>query len=203
MSLHYSCCTHTQSYIIILLLLLLLLHVVHPCLGTNVHISYHIIRQQSTSPTKTFGKYEMKGLITTFNMCNYCNKRGHEERNCWEKHPEKRPKGIRTKSKTKCHKCGKIVHWKRDCKPKEKNHISATLSMNKNKNTNCIDRYSKTYVDSASSCHTVNSLKLLDRGSIQQINESVKSVDGTEIKLTHKGKRTIRTKQGTITLGEV
>ncbi len=58
-------------------------------------------------------------------------------------------------------------------------------------------------MDSASSCHTVTSLQLLDDNTTQRINRTVKTVDGTIITLTHKGKRTIDTAQGRITLNQV
>ncbi len=59
------------------------------------------------------------------------------------------------------------------------------------------------YLDSASSCHTVTSLHLLDNNTARPINRTVRAVDGTAITLTHKGRRTVHTPQGTITLSEV
>ncbi len=58
-------------------------------------------------------------------------------------------------------------------------------------------------MDSASSCHTVTSLRLLNKGTTRRANITVRAVDGTDITLTYKGKRTIRTRQGVITLSQV
>ncbi len=145
--------------------------------------------EYETSKPKTFGKYEMKGLITTSNTCNHCGRKGHKEETCWLKHPKKRS-----------YNCGEIGHIRKNCQKytsKGNNFIAATL------NKNCIDCYKKTYIDTASSCHTVTSLKLLDKGTIQNVDETVRTANGDVIRLTHKGKRTIPTKQGVVTLSEV
>ena len=48
----------------------------------NYKINLGTIR---VSNQKGRGKEKLKG------NCNHCEKPGHEEANCWEKHPEKKP----------------------------------------------------------------------------------------------------------------
>ncbi len=147
-------------------------------------------------------KPEMKGLaMPNVVKCAHCNKRGHKEENCWSKYPEKQPRGKRGMSNPKCYKCGKIGHMKKDCNSVERKYIAARLNMNDSENV--IECYLETLIDSASSCHTVASLSLLDEGTVENVNRTVKAANGKEIMLTHKGKRTIRTRQGTLALSEV
>ncbi len=145
---------------------------------------------------------EMKGLIMGSSKCAHCGKAGHDKENCWALHPKKRyDNGMKSKSSTiKCYDCGKTGHIKRNCPGKEKSNVIATLNDN---DTDVIDCYMRTFVDSGSSCHTVTDLNLLGAGTIAETNETVNSVNGLTIRLTHKGERTIDTDQGVIRLKEV
>ncbi len=131
----------------------------------------------------------MVGLASV-EQCSHCRKPGHCAEDCWVKHPAKRPvrKLPRPKQESrKCFKCGKVGHLKRDCRT-EKQKESTFASIYTNKNTISIDCYQYTYVDSASSCHTVTSLQMLDQNTAERVNKTVRAVDGTEITLTHRGK---------------
>ncbi len=141
----------------------------------------------------------MKGLVV-FKVCGVCGKKGHTKEDCWISHPEKKPNRAK---RTKCYKCGKVGHLKRDCKINKysENRENVLASLNTNK-TSFIDCYPFTYIDSASSCHTVASLQLLDDGTIQNTRKTVRAVDRSAITLSHMSRRTIRTCQGMITLGE-
>ncbi len=142
--------------------------------------------------------------LSSAEECAHCKKLGHSADDCWVKHPNKQPGKNRVRPENesrKCFKYGKVGHLKRDCKHSGSTEtILSSLKINENSSIDC---YSRTYVDSACSCHTVTSLELLDEGTIQRANKAVKAVDGTIIPLTHKGRRTIRTRQGVITLGQV
>ncbi len=145
----------------------------------------------------------MKGFVTNDVICNHCGKRGHSEEKCWIKNPDKYPRKLIPKNnKTRCHKCGKTGHFMKDCraKKKESNVLAAIKTNEKQCNIDC---YMTTFIDSASSCHTVASLQLLDKDTIQTTDKCVKAVDGTLVNLTHKGNRIIRMREGTIRLGEV
>ncbi len=165
-------------------------------MSIEFHLATHAKNDQET----------MVGLSSA-EQCTHCSKLGHCEDKCWIKHPDLKLERKKMQSKNearKCFKCGKVGHLKRDCKHNSisSNRQNILASFNDN-NTSSIDCYSRTYIDSASSCHTVASLKLLDKGTTQRTNITVKAVNGTIITLTHKGKRTINTSQGVITLGEV
>ncbi len=54
--------------------------------------------------------------------------------------------------------------------------IAATLNVNENPNP--IDCYMNTYIDTASSCHCLASLELLDEGTVQHANETVRTANG-------------------------
>ncbi len=140
----------------------------------------------------------MKGLVV-FKVCEVCEKKGYTKEDCWVTHPEKKPNRAK---EIKCYKCGKVGHLKRDCKINEysgsRENELASFNVNK---TPFIDCYSRTYIDSASSCHTITSLQLLDNGTIQSTSKTVRAVDGSPIILTHMGRRTIQTWQGILCQG--
>ncbi len=137
----------------------------------------HAYKQRTNS-------HEIKGFATVAE-CSYCGKRGHDDRNCWNKHPEKRPTTSSCKSKRvprsnsiKCWRCGKLGHTKINCDKKNGSNndgIIATLNENNERNIDC---YMTTYIDSASSCHTVMSLNLLEKGTIQRTSKLVRAIDG-------------------------
>ncbi len=129
------------------------------------------------------GGYEMKGFITTTH-CDYCKKPGHAAENCWVKYPNKRP--------------GAYKFDKRKVNSR-RNIIAANVKV---KNENIIDCYSETIIDTACSYHVVNSPKLLDTGTVKNVNEILKAANGHTITLTLCGRRTINTPQGTIVLSE-
>ncbi len=142
----------------------------------------------------------MKGFMTKDrNICEYCGKKGHNDAECWAKHPDKSPMNTKSRdNRLTCYKCGQKGHMKRNCRNNgSKKNIFATLNKNK---SSIIDCYLTTYVDSASSCHTVNSLKLLDEGTIRKANESVTAVDGTTVPLKLEEKYEITTLTLTLVL---
>ncbi len=149
----------------------------------------------------TPGNSEVMTRLAVNAQCTHCNRMGHYTEDCWNKYPRKKPRGNETRSKgetRKCFKCGKVGHLRRNCKNSSvKEGVIASLKINEN--ISSIDCYKRTYVDSASSCHTITSLQLLDDNTAQRINRTVRAVDGTVITLTHKGRRTIHTPQGIIT----
>ncbi len=90
---------------------------------------------------------------------------------------------------------------RKDCRQNRDRNVFATIKTNERYSD--IDCYMITFVDSASSCHTVTPLQFLDKGTIQTTEKCVKVVDGTLVQLTHKGKRKISTRQGIIRLNDV
>ncbi len=128
------------------------------------------------------------------------------KKNCWDLHPARRPKGNKSRRSLgtrgpKCFGCGKLGHIRKDCRNNESNDIIATVNLNANEDV--IDCYLRTFIDSGSSCHTVTDLNLLDDGTIVRTDRVVSCADGSKIKLTHKGERTLRVNQGTVKLSEV
>ncbi len=79
----------------------------------------------------------------------------------------------------------------------------AAATVNFQNNSNFIDCYSESLIDTACSYHAVNSLHLLERNTITQTCERLKAANGKVINLTHMGKRQIRTKFGELHLNEV
>ncbi len=92
-------------------------------------------------------------------------------------------------------------HFSKECKVKNNdNNMIATL---KKINTDVINCYMKTFVDSGSSCHTVTDLRLLNHETIEETKEIIKSANGSIIWLTHMGERTINTGMGVLKLSKV
>ncbi len=145
----------------------------------------------------------MTGLYAK-EYCTHCDRKGHKEESCWEKHPESRPNKGKTRKKKGnivCFKCNKVGHIKKEC-PDNREGMKALASLNDYNKESVIDWYMNTCVDSACQCRTVHSLRLLNAGTIQHINTKLKGVGGT-VTLTHMGQRTIPTNQGTIQLNKV
>ncbi len=161
-------------------------------------IEYRLARHAPGNPEVMVG-------LSFADHCTHCKKMGHRAEDCWSKFPEKISRRERQRSRNemrKCFKCGKVGHIKKHCKASNNEEdISASLKDIKSQPTT--DCYLPTYLDSTSSCHTVTSLKLLDEGTTQRVNGTVRAVDGTVLTLTHKGKRTIRPRQYMVTLNEV
>ncbi len=85
-------------------------------------VSLHTIRKRSRfdleegdevdtqNPVITY-KPEMQEFITILTVsCKHCGKTGHTEEACWNKYPEKQPRGIKIKTKQTCYKCGEVGH---------------------------------------------------------------------------------------------
>ncbi len=146
----------------------------------------------------------LKGFVAKETRCEHCNRIGHAKNECWKLKPQLRPsnnepEGRGRKKGIKCYNCGEFGHIKRECKKTGTSNVLATL----NTNENIVGCYSRTFVDSGSSVHTVTNLNLLNRNSIKRTEKEVSSVDGTKLKLTHVGSRTINTGQGMIVMSKV
>ncbi len=140
----------------------------------------------------------MKGLATPrVSKCVHCKRAGHNEEDCWVKYPSKMPikRNIR---QIKCCGCGKSGHYKKDC---TRHLMAANVKLNESETV--IDCYYESILDTACSCHVVTSLGLLERGTITHANERIIAANGSEITLTHKGKRSIITKYGKLQLSNV
>ncbi len=152
--------------------------------------------EETASPT-------MIGLAS-ISGCTYCGKVGHKEEECWNKHPKNGKFRHNEKSlppqPRECWECGKVGYVRRDCpKRSRKNpHISAGTMKNV---INEIDICS--YIDSASTIHLVNSIDLLTDVMEIITKETVQTVGGELIKLTHKGNRILGMRHGTLQLSEV
>ncbi len=97
---------------------------------------------------------EMKGLVMERNTCTHCGGSGHNKENCWVLDPKKMPNNMRRKTGKggiTCFNCGKRGHYSKDCRAKMGNNMIATL---KNNNTDVINCYIKTFIDSGSLCHS-------------------------------------------------
>ncbi len=58
-------------------------------------------------------------------------------------------------------------------------------------------------MDSACLCHTTTSLKLLNNGILQHTNRALVESNSAVLTLTHKDRRTLRTRQGVVRLDQV
>ncbi len=58
-------------------------------------------------------------------------------------------------------------------------------------------------MDSACLCHTTTSLKLLNNSTLQHTNRAVVGSNSAVLTLTHKDRRTLRTRQGVVRLDQV
>ncbi len=145
----------------------------------------------------------MKGLASIAG-CTYYGKPGHNEKECWKRHPKNTRVQIKHKNSPpkpkECWECEEVGHVRRHCPHRNKSrpHISAAIKenlINENVITN--------YIDSASSIHLVTSLNFLT--DIREVTpvENMQAVGGELIQLTHKGKRTVMAQHGTLQLSEV
>ncbi len=108
------------------------------------------------------------------------------------------PRHTEFKLGVECFKCGKLGYMKYECMKNRKETIVATLK-SKEDMFYC---YSRTFVDSGSSVHTVADLNLLDSNTIKITEREVSSVNGINVKLTHVGSRTIITGQGMVVMSK-
>ncbi len=140
----------------------------------------------------------LKGLVTT-PQCTHCGKPGHVEDDCWTKDPARRTNGRKAVRKRTCWECGKEGHIAKECPKKERNIrksiVAANMLEDKNKEI--------TFIDSACSVHLVESLDTLYTVRKLHRVQTMQTVDGHTISLTHKGEREITTNQGTLKLGTV
>jgi hypothetical protein len=58
----------------------------------------HRLKAMSNSPSFIEQAYNTSSIRNT-SICSYCNKKGHKEEKCWEKHPEFMPQSLKNKAK--------------------------------------------------------------------------------------------------------
>ncbi len=150
----------------------------------------------------------MKGFASQ-GMCGTFGKLGHIEANCWVKYPERRPTqtprpATERNKERKCWNCGKTGHISRNCEASKPNEQIRTVAsaIHTSDDVDHI-KFNPTYIDSACSCHVVDSIFLLREAIPLTTPRTLIPIGGTAIRITHKGKSVIHTTNGTITLKEV
>ncbi len=161
-----------------------------------------LARVHATNKTTGAVGPTLRGLATT-PTCIHCGKLGHEEGDCWTKHPtkapERRPGGQKKGRKRTCWECGKEGHIAAECPKKDRSSRNSIVA------ANVLKEESKeiTFIDSACSVHLVESLDILHNVCKLHKTQTMQAVDGHTISLTHKGEREITTNWGTLRLGTV
>ncbi len=158
---------------------------------------------------KTKRKKEMN---ETALRCECCHKTNHTKKDCWINNPLLKPRnyGRRTgtaapknfKTRT-CYACGKPGHVAKYCRSKKiGDGNSAFFGFATIEETNVQD---EEYVDSGATKHIAPQVTDFVPGSLKKVDsQGVRQADGSLLKATHVGTRTIKHKDGrTLTLKEV
>ncbi len=131
--------------------------------------------------------------LATIEMCQYCRKTGHNEKQCWKKNER-----TKTSKVKECWQCGKKGHISKNCR-RNKNVTGKAAAITK---TDKVEDRKFNYLDSACSEHIVASKNLIQ--NMHEVEETiVRSANGEPMILKYKGTRTINTKQGPLKLSEV